>query len=143
MLAEVHRTQVGKLGWPTDLADSFQTQLCAAFPDAAVVGYESLLPALGNDPKDRHVLAAAIHSDCPLILTFNLKHFPASALNPWKITASNPQDYLLVLYEMEPTQITACLGEIAGRRRIEVQDVLIRLGKTLPTFAQRLLDDLG
>jgi hypothetical protein len=44
---------------------------------------------------------------------------------------------------MEPTQVTACLGEIAGRRGIEVQDVLILLGKALPAFAQRLLDDLG
>ena len=36
-----------------------------------------------------------------------------------------------------------CLGEIAGRRKLEVQDVLIRLGKVLPRFAQRVLDDLS
>jgi hypothetical protein len=114
-----------------------------AFPDAEVVGYEGLLTSLGNDPKDRHVLAAAIRGNCPLILTFNLKHFPAEALAPWNICASHPQDYLLILYEMERQQVTAVLGEIAGKRKIEVQDVLIRLGKTLPAFAQRLLDDLG
>jgi hypothetical protein len=44
---------------------------------------------------------------------------------------------------MEPRQVTACLGEIAGRRKLEVQDVLIRLGKALPNFSQRLLDDLS
>jgi hypothetical protein len=44
---------------------------------------------------------------------------------------------------MEPKQVIACLGEIARKRKLEVQDVLIRLGKTLPAFAQRLLDDLG
>ena len=52
-------------------------------------------------------------------------------------------DYLLILYEMEPKQVVACLGEIAGKRNIEMQDVLIRLGKTLPAFSQRLLDDLA
>jgi hypothetical protein len=143
VLAETRRTQVQKLGWPPELADSFQTKAREAFPDAEVTGYESLLPALQNDPKDRHVLAAAIRGNCPLILTFNLRHFPAEALQPWAICASHPQDYLLILYEMEPQQLTACLGEIAGKRGIEVQDVLIRLGKTLPAFSQRLLDGLG
>lgn len=143
VMAETRRTQVEKLGWSPDLADSFQAKAREAFPDAEVADYESLLPALTNDPKDRHVLAAAIRGNCPLILTFNLKHFPAEALKPWNICASHPQDYLLILYEMERQQVTAVLGEIAGKRKIEVQDVLIRLGKTLPAFAQRLLDDLG
>lgn len=143
VLAETRRTQIEKLGWPAELADSFQIQARAAFPDAEVTGYENLLPALGIDSKDRHVLAAAIRGNCPLILTFNLKHFPVEALKPWSICASHPQDYLLILYEMERQQVSAVLGEIAGKRRIEVQDVLIRLGKTLPVFSQQLLDDLG
>ncbi|MDZ4788959.1 MAG: hypothetical protein SH807_08460 [Blastochloris sp.] len=125
------------------MANSFQAAVRETFPEAEVSDYEKLLSALGNDLKDRHVLGAAIHGNCPLILTFNLKHFPAEALTPWNICASHPQDYLLILYEMEPQQITVCLGEIAGRRNLEVQDVLIRLGKTLPVFSQRLLDDLG
>jgi hypothetical protein len=56
---------------------------------------------------------------------------------------SHPQDYLLVLYEMAPRQMTTCLGEIAGKRKLEVEDLLIRLGKVLPAFSQRLLDDIG
>lgn len=143
VLAEVRRTQLEKLSWPPELAASFQAKVREAFPDATVEGYESLLPSLANDAKDRHVLAAAIRGDCPLILTFNLKHFPPEALAPWGIRASHPQDYLLVLYEMEPRQITACLGEIAGQRKLEMEDVLIRLGQVLPAFSQRLLDDLG
>jgi hypothetical protein len=143
VLAEVRRTQVEKLGWPPVRADSFAAVVRAAFPAAEVGNYDSLIPSLGNDPKDRHVLAAAIRGQCPLIVTFNLKHFPAAALQPWDICASHPQDYLLILYEMEPKQVTACLGEIAGRRKLEVQDVLIRLGKAVPKFSQRLLDDLS
>jgi len=143
VLAEVRRTHLEKLKWPPALAESFQAEIHTAFPDAEVAGYESLLPSLTNNAKDRHVLAAAIRNNCPLILTFNLKHFPAEALRPWGVCASHPQDYLLILYEMEPTQVTTCLGEIAGKRKLEVQDVLIRLGKVLPNFSQRLLDDLG
>lgn len=143
VLAEVNRTHIEKIKWPVALADSFQAKIREAFPNAEVAGYESLLPVLTNHEKDRHVLAAAIRGNCPLILTFNLKHFPAHALTPWAICASHPQDYLVILYEMEPKQVMACLGEIAGKRKLEVQDVLIRLGKVLPTFSQRLLDDLG
>lgn len=143
VLAEVRRTHSEKLGWPQDLVDSFQVQVRKAFPEAEIAGYENLVSGLSNDPKDRHVLAAAIRGACPLILTFNLKHFPAKALAQWSIEASHPQDYLLVLYEMEPKQVIGCLGEIAGRRKLEIEDVLIRLGRTLPSFSSRLLDDLG
>lgn len=143
VLAEVRRTHLEKLQWPPALAETFQSEIRTAFPDAAVTGYEALLPALTNHEKDRHVLAAAIRGACPLIVTFNLKHFPAEALAPWSITATHPQDYLLVLYEMEPKQVIACLGAIAGKRKLEVQDVLIRLGKSVPDFSQRLLDDLS
>lgn len=143
VLVEVRRTQVEKLRWPPTLAETFRREIHTAFPDAVVAGYENLLPALTNHEKDRHVLAAAIRGDCPLIVTFNLKHFPAEALVPWDITASHPQEYLLILYEMEPKQVIACLGAIAGKRKLEIQDVLIRLGKSVPDFAQRLLDDLG
>jgi hypothetical protein len=143
VMAEVRRTQLEALRWPPDLVDSFQVKIREAFPNGEVSGYESLLPALTNHEKDRHVLAAAIRGNCPLILTFNLKHFPPASLQPWGISASHPQDYLITLYEMEPVQVMACLGEIAGRRKLELEDILIRLGKVLPIFAQRLLDDVG
>jgi hypothetical protein len=143
VLAEVRRTHINRLNWPVELADSFQVEIRNAFPDAEVTGYESLLPALTNHEKDRHALAAAIRGDCPLLLTFNQRHFPEESLRPWGIRAGHPQDYLLVLYEMEPAQVMACLGEIAGKRKLETQDVLIRLGRVLPSFSQRLLDDLG
>lgn len=142
VLAEVHRTQTERLGWPPDLAASFQAEVRRAFPDAEVSGYEPLVPQMTNDPKDRHVLAAAIRGDCPLILTFNRKHFPAPSLSPWGVKISHPQDYLIVLYEMEPHVLVAVLSEIAGQRQIEIEDVLIRLGKVLPLFSQRILTSL-
>ena len=143
VLAEVRRTHVDKLNWPPKIADSYQTEIRKAFPEAIVSGYEPFVPNLTNDLKDRHVLAAAIRGDCPLILTFNLKHFPKESLSPWNVCAEHPQDYLLVLYGMDPAQVMGCLGEIAGRRKLEIEDVMIKLGKVLPAFSSRVLDDLG
>lgn len=62
VMAETRRTQIEKLGWPSELADSFQTQTREAFRDAEITDYESLLPLLTNEPNDRHVLAAATAS---------------------------------------------------------------------------------
>src|SRR5690606_21900486 len=79
ILAETRRTHVKTLDWPAELADYFQTEIRSAFPEALITGYEPLAENLTNDPKDRHVLAAAIRGGCPLILTFNLKHFSEEA----------------------------------------------------------------
>ena len=142
VLEEVHRTHTERLNWPAHLAASFGAALRAQFPEALATGYEHLVPAVGNDPKDRHVLAAAIHAGASVILTFNLKDFPAEALAPWRIRALHPQDYLLTLYEMDDIQVVSRVAAIAGKRGKDQEDVLLELGKALPAFAARLLDDL-
>lgn len=46
--------------------------------EALVESYESLIETLVlPDPNDRHGLAAAIHAKVDLIVTFNLRDFPA------------------------------------------------------------------
>jgi len=47
-----------------------------AFPDAEVRGYENLAETMTCDPKDRHVLAAAVRSDAAVLVTFNIGDFP-------------------------------------------------------------------
>jgi predicted nucleic acid-binding protein len=55
---------------------------------------ERLEPAMTNDPKDRHVLAAAVAADSELIVTFDISDFPP---RPASRSASKP-----------PTQTTSC-----------------------------------
>ena len=142
ILAEVQRTHIGRLGWPKELADSFGSELRANFPEAMVEGYEHLVDHLSNDPKDRHVLAAAIHAKAEVLLTFNLKNFPSGSVQPWGVHVLHPQNYLLTLYEMDGIQVVSRLGAIAAERDRDLEDVLINLGKSVPKFASRLLDDL-
>ncbi|MDZ4744306.1 MAG: PIN domain-containing protein [Verrucomicrobiota bacterium] len=114
-----------------------------AFPEGEVKGYQTLQSVLTNDPKDRHVLAAAIKGQCPLILTFNVKYFSKESTSPWLIDVCHPQDYLLILYEMDPKHIMGCLGGIAGRKKTKIEDILLHRGKSLPLFSSKVLDDLG
>lgn len=115
ILAETRRTQVKKFLWEERIADGFQTQLRSEFPESLVSGYDHLVGECTNDPKDRHVLACAIHSKAEEILTFNLRDFQAASLAPWGITATHPQDYMLMLFELEPLHVMHQLGAVAQK----------------------------
>lgn len=143
ILAETQRTQVHRLSWEPRLAQTFQAELRRSFPEAWIGGYEHLVAQCSNQAKDRHVLACAIHSKSELILTFNLKDFPATALAPWGISACHPQAYLLTLFALDPLQVMHHLGGIAQKRGCALEDHLIELGRFLPEFSSRILDDLN
>jgi predicted nucleic acid-binding protein len=143
ILEETRNTQIRRLRWNTAIADSFSTELQKAFPEAMVSGYEYLMDRCTNDEKDRHVLACAIHCKAEVILTFNLRDFPTDSLSPWRIWARHPQDYLLTLFGMEPLHVMSQLGAIAQKRGCSLEDHLIDLGRFVPDFSARLLDDLN
>ena len=105
-----------------------------------VHGWEPLVENLVNDPKDRHVLAAAIRGGAQLILMFNLKHFSENALTLWGLQVCHPQDYLLTLYELDPVKVMTVLGEIAGRKQMDVEKILLRMGAVLPCFVRAILE---
>lgn len=44
---------------------------------------------------------------------------------------------------MAPLEVVGRVGEIAGRRGIDKMDLLLRLEKTLPDFASKLIEDLN
>lgn len=67
-----------------------------AFPDARIDGYAPLIGGLVlPDPDDRHVLAAAIHGECAVIITANLADFPANRLASHAIEVSHPDAFLM------------------------------------------------
>jgi hypothetical protein len=79
--------------------------------DALVTGYEDLIPGLHlPDPNDRHVLAAAIRGRADVIVTINVRDFPADALTPFGVEAQHPDDFLLQLLDLAP-------GAVAGAAR--------------------------
>lgn len=76
--------------------------------DCLVTGYEGLIDALTlPDADDRHVLAAAIHAQATLILTFNLRDFPDNVLVPYGIQAQHPDEFLCILLETDPESVCA------------------------------------
>jgi predicted nucleic acid-binding protein len=145
ILDEVRRTQTTRLKrpYPPELADYWREEVTRAFPEAEVRGHLPMIPLMTNHEKDRHVLAVAAKGGASLIVTFNLRDFPESALRPWEITASHPQDYLLTLHSMNPGVVVAKLAAIAQDNGGDLQDVVLHLGKSVPAFASRILETLG
>ena len=52
-----------KLRWPNSLTAHLEAELRAHFSEAWITGYESLVPRMTNEKKDRHVAAAAVHAE--------------------------------------------------------------------------------
>jgi len=70
----------------------------AAIPSALVEPPEELIASLElPDPDDRHVLATAIQSRASVIMTFNTRDFPESALSPFRVVALHPDEIVVNL----------------------------------------------
>lgn len=74
-----------------------------AFPNAMVENYSSLIDTLTlPDPKDRHVMAAAIKTNANLIITNNLKDFPEEYLASFGLKAKSADDFLTDIIDLNP-----------------------------------------
>ncbi|AFY72142.1 hypothetical protein Pse7367_3926 (plasmid) [Thalassoporum mexicanum PCC 7367] len=81
--------------------------------DCLVFDYEPIIPTLNlPDPNDRHVLAAAIAGDCNVIVTKNLKDFPAQLLAQYGIRAEHPDSFLCEHLALETALFCQCTKKI-------------------------------
>ena len=62
-----------------------------ALPMAMVSGYQGHIPIVNlPDPNDRHVVAAGIAAGASIVLTWNLRHFPAKELKKFGLRKETP-----------------------------------------------------
>lgn len=103
-----------------------------AVPDCLITDFDALIGAVElPDPDDRHVLAAAIRGRVDVIVTLNLKDFPATSLAPYDIDAQHPDAFADHLLNLNAGAVCA-----AAKRHRE------RLKKP-PKTAQEYLDALA
>lgn len=85
-----------------------------AIPDVGVTGYDHLIDGLHlPDPDDRHVLAVAIRANAQVIVTANLKDFPADRLAPYDIEAQSPDEFVLHLLELASARVVSTVQDQA------------------------------
>jgi predicted nucleic acid-binding protein len=79
-------------------------------------GWKLFEPCLSlPDLNDRHVLAAAIAGHADAIVTINIKHFPASVLEPLGITVLHPDEFLLQQLQLEPLVVLPAFKAMRAR----------------------------
>jgi predicted nucleic acid-binding protein len=139
ILDEVRRNLVETGRSTEDKAARLVDQMSTYFPEALVEGYSRLIPLMTNDPKDRHVLAAAVKSKSQVIVTLNLTDFPDEALAPYSIKAQSPDVFLTSLFYLDSEVMTRIVLEQAGDLRnppLTVDRVLDAIARQAPEFAR-------
>ena len=140
---EVDRTCEHDLGWPPELVKKRRSVITSFFGEATIRGFEHLETKCGNQAKDRHVLAAAIHERVETIVTSNQKHFLDADLEPWGILSVHPGTYLVTLFEHDRAVVVDKLHRIAADRGKSVEETLGRLAWSAPSFSDHVSDALA
>ncbi|MFH8990741.1 PIN domain-containing protein [Streptomyces sp. NPDC017940] len=92
--------------------------MAGAIRDVLVKGYEPLIDVVDlPDPDDRHVLAAAIRAKAQVIVTYNLKDFPAEHLSAWDVQAVHPDAFVEAQVDLSPGLVYAVLTQMADAWR--------------------------
>ena len=105
-----------------------------AFPQSQVIGYRDLVPAMKNDPKDRHVAAAAVQSGAALIVTSNLKDFQTL---PVGIEVQSPDDFLCSMFDLQPSAMLKLLRDQSAAMKkppVTFEKLLTAMAKMVPEF---------
>lgn len=146
VLRELERNLIENAGLDERQVRHRIDEMRRSFPDAEVHGYANLIAAMTCDTKDRHVLAAAVRANAEIIVTFNLRDFPQSSLDPYDIEAVHPDAFLLDQLDLHRSRVIDGLHEQAARYQkspmatSELLGALARSG--LPDFAEAVRSEL-
>lgn len=120
-----------------DQAARLRRNLETHFEDAISDAPKELEAAMTNDPKDRHVLATAVHEGATVIVTENLRDFPAAALAPHGVEAKSVDDFLEDLYHLAPNTMRSIVEDMAARYnnpRLSSEELAAILAGFAPKF---------
>ena len=126
------------------LRDAMTTAFDSAEVSRAAI--DRLEPAMINDPKDRHVLAAAVASEAQAIVTLTLSDFPSDACaRPIRHRIEHPA---------APCRFTSLTSRMSTRRSSDrqplsrnppmtVDELFDRFALTVPSFAEAIRAHAG
>jgi predicted nucleic acid-binding protein len=132
ILDEATRNLVRTSAMTEEQAKRLRSNMERYFPEAEVIGYEHLINSMMNDPKDRHVVAAAVKAGAQVITTSNLRDFTAL---PDGIEAQSPDEFLCNLFDLDPNRFTQLLRDQAAdskKHPVTFEELLDRLARIVP-----------
>ena len=103
-----------------------------AFAEALIAGHMHVIDAVDNDPKDRHVAAAAVYVNADAIVTYNVRDFGGDVLRRHGVSVVTPPEVIGRLLEDEPSVVTLAIRALAARKKrppmtpADVVDAVVR-----------------
>jgi hypothetical protein len=91
-----------------------------------------------NDPKDRHVLAAAVRCEAHAIITDNVKHFRPESARPYDLDILTPDDFLVHQFHFNDELLMEKLAAQAAARKISMDGLLDKLQRFVPSCVKLL-----
>ena len=135
ILEELRRNIVADRRSNEERAQRLLTEMRRHFLGAEVRPRPEVIERMTNAVEDRHVLAVAVQSGADIIVTSNLRDFPATALAPLGVEAHSPDEFLRQMYESDPQAIVKVLVDQAAALiapPLTVDDVLNALDLHAP-----------
>ena len=150
LLDELARKWVGKGARSPEAAAKVCDDIRAAFvgQDVARDEYELLIGSMpGKDPDDHvHAAAAVVRAPC-VILTKNVKDFPAEPLAARGVTVCEPDEYLTELFDQHPDELVGIVREMSADRSsppMTANEIVCALEHAgVPALADRMHSWLG
>jgi len=113
------------------------------FPDAMVSGFDELTENSPADPKDKHVLAAAVQSKSDVLVTENTKDFHAPTSGPYAMRVERLSQFLNRHLDERPAQVISAMQTLVDRNRRDPRTMSALIDKMadqqeLRSFANKL-----
>ena len=138
ILDETTRNLVEHQAMAPQKAERLAKAMNDAFPAATVRDYADLAAGLRNDPKDRHVVAAALKAGARVIVTDNIKDFRDL---PDGFEAQTADEFLCHLHDLDP----GCLLQIIEEQAADLEnpprtpeEIAAALAKVTPKFGKAI-----
>jgi hypothetical protein len=105
-----------------------------------------------NDPKDRHVLAAAVAVGATVVITTNIRDFAVDDATGFRVAPQTPDDFLTSLLD-DTTTVDATMAALRDHARFHcwtIAELLELLATTTPdrpaiapNYAKRVAETAG
>ena len=138
ILEEARRNLITNAQMTVEQATQLIQTMTAFFPEAMVTDYEQYVGVMKNDPKDRHVAAAAMKTGAQVIVTCNIKDFREL---PDGIEAQTPDEFLGNLMDLDPERFVELLRQQAADLRkpaLPFDGLLLRMQKVAPNLVSTI-----
>ena len=112
--------------------------MTSAFPEALIEGYDALINLMPNDPKDRHVLAAAVYGKADAIITVDKAGFPDECLRSFGIERLTPDQFLVHQWHLDSSLVMSRVLAQVDDYKKKVDLHLDLLARMTPKFVELL-----